>query len=192
MTAPSVTGNARITGSFGAVIFLLLFVEGVTVLRVDNLISAHVFVGVLLVPFAVVKLASTGYRFARYYSGQPAYVEKGPPPIVLRLLGPIVSVMTVSVLVTGVAAVLHRDSHWLSFAHKASFVIWFGAMTLHVLGHVLETPRLALADWRRGERRRAPGAIGRLGLLAAAVAVGIPLAIASLGWAHHWQHVASR
>ena len=192
MTAPSVTGNARITGSFGAVIFLLLFVEGVTLLRLDSLISAHVFVGVLLIPFVVVKLSSTGYRFARYYSGRPAYVEKGPPPIVLRLLGPIVSVMTVAVLATGVAAVLNRGSHWLSFSHKATFVIWFGAMTLHVLGHVLETPRLAIADWRRGQRRQAPGASGRLALLAAAVAVGMPLAIASLGWAHHWHHVASR
>jgi hypothetical protein len=187
MTKPSVAGNARITGTLGAAIFLLLFVEGVTVLRVNNLISAHVFVGVLLIPFVVVKIASTGYRFARYYSGRPEYVEKGPPPIVLRLLGPIVTVMTVAVLATGIAAVLNRGSHWLALAHKASFIIWFGAMALHVLGHVLETPKLAIADGRRTDRAQVPGASARLALLAVAVGVAIPLAIASLGWAHHWQ-----
>jgi hypothetical protein len=192
MTTPSVTGNARITGTFGAAIFLLLFGEGVTVLRVNDLISAHVFLGVLLIPFVLVKMTSTGYRFFRYYSGRPAYVEKGPPPVILRVLGPIVTALTVAVLATGVAAVLNRGSDWLAFAHKASFVIWFAAMTVHVLGHVLETPRLAIADWQKGERRRAPGATWRLALLVATVGVGIPLAIASLGWAHHWHHLAAR
>ena len=37
----------------------------------------------------------------------------------------------------------------LSLAHKASFVLWFGAMAIHVLGHFLETPRLAGADYGR-------------------------------------------
>ena len=122
----------------------------------NDLISAHVFLGVLVIPFVLVKIGSTGYRFVRYYSGRPEYVEKGPPPIILRLLGPIVTVMTVAVLATGIAAVLNQGSHWIVFAHKASFVIWFGAMTVHVLGHALETPALAIADWRRTERRRAP------------------------------------
>ncbi len=190
----SVTGNERITGTFGAIIFVLLFVEGVTILRVNQLISAHVFVGVLLMPFVAVKLASTGHRFARYYTGRSAYVEKGPPPIILRLLGPVVSLLTVAVLATGVAAVLDRNTHWLVQAHKASFILWFGAMTLHVLGHTLETPALALADLRDTRRRtgRVPRAELRLALVGLALAVGTPLAIASLGWAHHWQQLSGR
>ena len=69
---------------------------------------------------------------------------------------------------------------------EASFVLWFGAMTIHVLGHGLETPALAIADWRRAARRRVPGATGRLVLLGVTFALGIVLGVASLPWAHHW------
>jgi len=189
MPNSSVAGNARLTATFGTAIFVLLFVEGVTILRVERLISAHVFVGVLLIPFVAVKIASTGYRFVRYYTGRAEYVAKGPPPIILRLLGPVVTVTTVAVFATGIAAVLNRGSHWLVPAHKASFILWFGAMTLHVLGHVLETPALALADLRRVGRAEANGAGARLGLFALAALTGVVLATASLGWAHHWQHL---
>ena len=188
----AVAGNERITGTFGAAIFVLLFIEGVTILRVGNLISAHVFVGVLLIPFVAAKIASTGYRFVRYYTRRGDYVAKGPPPVVLRLLGPVVTVTTVAVLVTGVAAVLHRGSDWLVQAHKASFVAWFGVMVVHVLGHVLETPALALADLRRAGRAESPGAGARLGAFVVVAIVGVALATASLGWAHHWRHVAGR
>ena len=47
------------------------------------------FVGLLLIPPVVLKLASTGYRFVRYYAGARAYREKGPPPLPLRLLAPV-------------------------------------------------------------------------------------------------------
>ena len=184
----SVAGNARLTGTFGAAIFVLLFAEGVTILRVGDHISAHVFIGVLLIPFVAVKIASTGYRFFRYYTGRSDYVAKGPPPMFLRLLGPVVTVTTVAVLATGVAAVLDLTSHWLVDAHRASFIIWFAAMTLHVLGHVLETPALALADLRRTGRAEANGAGARLAALALVALTGVVLATASLGWAHHWQH----
>lgn len=183
-----VAGNARITGTFGAAIFVLLFVEGVTVLRVRELISLHVFVGMLLVPFVIVKMASTGYRFTRYYRGQAAYAAKGPPPLLLRLLGPVVVVTTVVLFATGIAAVLRgRSTRWLVEAHKASFILWFGAMTVHVLGHALETPALAIADVRRGVRERASGATTRILLVFVALATGLALALVSIGWAHHWQ-----
>jgi hypothetical protein len=191
--AQNADGNARITGSIGAATFVLLFAEGLTVLRVKELISWHVFFGVLLIPFVAVKIASTTYRFARYYSGRRGYVEKGPPPIVLRVLGPVVSVTTVAVLVTGIGAVLENGrSGWLVDAHKVSFIIWFAAMTLHVIGHALETPALAFADWRRSGRSETSGAPARLAVLAVAVAVGVPLAVASLGWAHRWQQLRGR
>ncbi|HEY5173288.1 MAG TPA: hypothetical protein VIK54_16310 [Acidimicrobiia bacterium] len=185
----NVAGNARITGSLGAVIFVLLFVEGLTVVRVRELISLHVFVGMLLASFVLAKIASTMYRFARYYVGQRDYVDKGPPPLLLRALGPVVTVTTIALFATGIAAVLDSGSRWFAFAHKASFIMWFAAMTLHVLGHALETPALAFADWRRSRRRQAPGAAARFGILATATVVGIPLAFASLHWAHHWHQL---
>jgi hypothetical protein len=186
----NVAGNARITGSLGAAIFVLLFVEGLTVVRVRELVSWHVFVGMLLASFVAAKIASTTYRFARYYLGQRDYVEKGPPPLGLRALGPVVTVTTIGVLATGIAAVLDTGgSRWFALAHKASFIVWFAAMTLHVLGHALETPALAFADWRRARRRQSPGAGARFAILGTALVVGVPLAFASLSWAHHWHQL---
>jgi hypothetical protein len=187
-----VAGNARLTGTFGAVIFVLLFLEGITVLRVRALISMHVFLGMLLVPFVIVKIASTGYRIVRYYRGDAAYADKGPPPVVLRILGPFVVVTTIALLATGIGALLTDRTAWLVQAHKASFIVWFGAMTIHVLGHALETPALAVADLRRDAQRHAPGARARLALLGVTLAIGIALGIVSIGWTHHWQAVHVR
>jgi hypothetical protein len=187
-----VEGNARITGSLGAAIFVLLFVEGVTILRVGQFITWHVFIGMMLVAFAAVKIGSTGYRFLHYYRGDGAYVRKGAPPFVLRALGPIVVLLTVAVLGTGIGALLTRGhGEWL-LLHKASFILWFGAMTIHVLGHALETPALAVADMRSGARDKAPGVGARLGLLAVTLLLGVVLGLVSLSWVHHWQAVRFR
>ena len=162
VSGANVEGNARITGALGAIIFVLLLVEGLTIPGVRGHITIHVVVGMVLVAFVAAKIATTTYRFARYYGGQRNYVEKGPPPRVLRVLGPLVTLSTIAVLATGVAAVLDTgDARVVVFAHKAAFVLWFCLMTVHVLGHVLETPALAFADWRRaappGARQRRRG-----------------------------------
>lgn len=183
-----VQGNARLTGSAGAVIFLLLAIEGVTILSVQRLISAHVFIGMLLIPIVALKMGSTIYRFSRYYRGDSAYTHKGPPSIVLRLLGPVVVVLTIVVFGTGVVAITAGpSSRWILTAHKASFILWFGAMAVHVLGHILETPALLLADWRRSTRGEARGSLARIALLATTVAVGFGLAVVSLGWISGWR-----
>ena len=182
----NVAGNARITGALGAAIFVLLFVEGLTILRVERLMWVHAFVGMMLVALVVAKIVSTSYRFVRYYTGQRDYVEKGPPPALLRLLGPVVTVTTIAVFATGIGALVARHTRWLPFAHKASFVVWFACMTVHVLGHALETPALAFADWNRARRKAARGAPARIALLSAALAAGVILAFLSLHWAHQW------
>ena len=183
-----VEGNARLTGSAGAVIFVLLAIEGVTILSVQRLISAHVFIGMLLIPIVALKMASTVYRFARYYRGDSAYTRKGPPPVVLRLLGPVVVVLTIAVFGTGVVAIaVGPSSRWILTAHKASFILWFGAMTVHVLGHILETPALLVADWRRSTRGKGRGSLSRIAVLSATIAVGFGLAALSLGWIGAWR-----
>jgi hypothetical protein len=139
-----------------------------------------------IIVFAFAKMASTTYRFARYYAGQREYVEKGPPPTVLRVLGPVVTLTTVAVLATGVGALFAAHAHWLAFAHKVTFIVWFAAMSVHVLGHALETPALAFADWHRTRRLQVAGASARLALLAAALVGALSLAVLSTGWAHHW------
>jgi hypothetical protein len=188
-----VEGNARITGTFGAVIFVLLFAEGITVLRVRALISTHAFVGMMLIPFVIVKIASTGYRFVRYYRGDAAYAVKGPPSLFLRVLGPVVVGSTVALLATGVGALLmDRRTAWLVQAHKVSFILWFGAMTVHVVGHAFETPALAIADLRRTSSVRARNAAMRIVLLVIALLAAVVLGVLSIGWSHHWQALRVR
>ena len=183
-----VEGNARLTASTAAVLLVLLAVEGATILRVRSLLSVHVFVGALLIPPVMLKTGSTLHRFARYYSGDPEFRGKGPPLLVLRLLGPVVVVLSVVVLATGVA-LMFGGRGWRSsmlFVHKASFVLWFGAMTVHVLGHLGETARFAPRDWLRRTRRSVTGAGLRMWLLASSVATGLVLGGYLVGRASAW------
>jgi len=173
-------------------IFVALAAEGGTLIDVRGLISPHVFIGMLLVPAVAVKTATTTYRFARYYTGRPDYVGKGPPPMILRFLGPGAVVTTIAVLATGIAALASGPSTgWLVKAHKASFVIWFAVMTVHVLGHLLETPALAFADWRRRERQQVPAAGTRILVLFLMGVIGVVLATVSLAWIGVWHHVSA-
>src|ERR1039457_2419233 len=133
--------NARLTSSTALVLLVLLAVEGVTVLRVGSLLTLHVFIGMLLVPPVLVKLASTFWRFAKYYTGSREYREKGPPPVALRLLGPFVALTTVILFASGILLLVGPKA-WrgdMMLFHKASFVVWFACMTVHVLAHFTET-----------------------------------------------------
>jgi|HubBroStandDraft_2_1064218.scaffolds.fasta_scaffold101466_2 hypothetical protein len=170
-------GNARLTGSTAAVIFILLAAEGLTILSIHSLLTPHVFIGMLLVPPVLLKMGSTFWRFGRYYLGAPEYRRKGPPPLGLRLLGPIVVVLTVSVFATGIVLLLGPSSirSQMLFLHKATFIVWIGAMALHVLGHVLDTARLAPRDWLPRTRRQVDGASLRQWSVAASVALGLVL-----------------
>jgi len=183
-----VESNARLTGTTAAALFVLLAAEGVTILRVHHLLSAHVFIGMLLIPPVLVKIASTSYRMVRYYMGAPAYRRKGPPPVLLRLLGPFVVVLTVVVLASGVALLLAGPA-WqrsLLLLHKASFVLWFGAMTIHILGHVADTASLAPRDWMRRTRREVGGAGLRLWTIASSLVVGVLLGVLFVGRVGPW------
>jgi len=154
-----VAGNARLTAANAAVLLVLLAVEGVTILRIRPLLSPHVFIGMVLIPPVLLKVASTSWRFVRYYRGTPAYQRKGPPPILLRLLGPVIVILTLVLLASGVGLMLVGQS-WLPLllkVHKASFVLWFGATTVHVLGHLGEVFRLAPRDLLRRTRRDVRG-----------------------------------
>jgi len=181
-------GNGRLTAMTGVVLFVLLALEGVTVLQVGALLTAHVVIGMILVPPVLVKLASTGWRMARYYLGDPAYRRKGPPALLLRLLGPFDVVLTVAVFASGIALlyVPAGSRNQVLFVHKASFVLWFCAMSVHVLGHVLDTAKLAPRDYLPASRRTAPGAAWRAGTLAASLVAGVALAALVAPQASHW------
>jgi hypothetical protein len=188
---PSTEGpeaNARLTGALGAVLLVLLAAEGFTVVSVRTLLAPHVFIGLVLIPPVVAKVGSTLYRFARFYRGSEEYRRKGPPPTLMRLLGPFVVVLTVAVLGTGVALLfvpIGARHQWL-FLHKASFVLWFGAMGLHVLGHLVDTARLAPGDWYWRTRRDVLGAGIRQWTVVATIVIGVLLGLALVGRSGLW------
>ena len=133
-------GNEQLTALTGAVLIVLLAVIGVTILRLRGLLWVHLFVGLLLLGPVVLKIASTSYRFIRYYTNDPAYRLKGPPAAYLRLLGPMVVLSTVVVFASGVALLLAGPSSrgTLLPIHKISFFVWLAATAIHVLGHLQE------------------------------------------------------
>ena len=184
-------GNERLTAATGAVLLVLFAVEGLTILAIHRLLTLHFFVGMLLVGPALLKTFSTCYRFVRYYRGDPAYRRKGPPAPLLRLLGPLVVLTSVGVLGTGVVLAFAGPGNrsWL-FLHKASFVLWFCVMTVHVLAYVPRLPRLLSADLAGRAATRArqqlAGRAMRWTLLTLSLAAGLLVAAATVhrvaGW----------
>jgi hypothetical protein len=205
MRSGGTSGNERLTTATGIVLLILLAVIGVTLLRLRSLLWVHLFVGMLLLGPIALKLASTGYRFVRYYTANPRYRRKGPPPAPLRAIAPIVVLATVVVLISGVLLLLIGPSSRsvLMPLHKISFIVWVVFTSLHVLGHLPEvaaavgfgaetTSKIdvlaAVGASKDGElsTRRSPGAAGvardgRAGRglsLAGALAGGALLAVA--------------
>jgi hypothetical protein len=178
-----VEANSRLTAGTAAVLFVLLAIEGLTVLRIGALLTWHVVVGMLLVPPVILKIASTSWRFARYYLRDRAYREKGPPVVVLRVLGPFVVVLTIVLFASGIALLLDPNGlgGHLLLIHRASFIIWLAVMAVHVLGHLVETGRLAPRDWMRRTRRQVPGAGLRQLMIVASLVVGAILAVSLAG-----------
>jgi hypothetical protein len=181
-------GNERLTAMTGAVLLVLFAAEGFTILSVRQLLTVHFFLGMLLIGPVVLKIASTGYRFVRYYTGTAPYVAKGPPAPLLRLLGPLVIITSTAVIGTGVALAFTGPQRglWL-LAHKASFVLWFGVMTIHVVAYAPRLPRLLLGGQFRGRARAALGGrAARWLLLAGSVAGGLIIAALTLHLASRW------
>jgi hypothetical protein len=187
-------GNAQLTALTGAVLLIGFAVEGLTVVALHRLLTLHFFLGMLLIGPVALKICSTIYRFVRYYSGAEPYVRKGPPAPLLRLLGPFVIITSLAVLGTGVAlAVVGPDQQglWL-LLHKASFVLWFGVMTIHVLAYAWRLPRILLGAPGSEARRRggawiaAPGGRFRWLLVGTSLASGLLIALLTIHLATPW------
>jgi hypothetical protein len=180
-------GNERLTAVTGAVLLVLLAVEGVTILFLGRLLTLHFFVGLMLIGPVALKLGSTCYRAFRYYTGAPSYQRKGPPAPLLRLLGPLLVLATVAVLATGVTLALLGSgsgaARQVLFLHKASFLGWCGLAAVHVLAYLWRLPRLIGADLRL----RALGGRGlRWTLLAASLGAGTIIALAGVHLVSGW------
>lgn len=174
-------GNERLTTMTGAVLIVLLAVLGVTILRIHQLIWLHLFLGLVLLGPIAVKFGSTGYRFARYYTGNPAYRSNGPPEPLMRGVAPLVVASTVAVFSTGILLLITGPSGrgQLVGLHKASFIVWLAVTGIHVLGHLPQLRRPFEPILRDSQvSRSSTGAAGRWLVLGGALLAGVVLAVA--------------
>ncbi len=173
-------GNELLTNLTGAVLIVLLAVIGLTILRIGQLISVHLFVGLVLLGPVALKMGSTGYRFLRYYTRDPTYRKKGPPEPFLRMIAPVVVLTTVVVFISGILLLFggpsSKDS-WLAL-HKVSFIVWIAFTALHVLAHLPSIVRtLRIGRQNTNIPGVSSGAAGRWIVLAGALVGGLVLAI---------------
>jgi hypothetical protein len=160
------------------VLLVLLAVESATTLHLRPLLRAHILIGLFLIPPVLLKLGSVSYRFVRYYIGDARYRAAGPPDLAMRLLGPVIVVLTVVLLASGVELWLFGFRYgpaWLP-VHHGSFLLWFVAIAIHVAAYVRQASQLAIADWHDHLR----GAFTRRSLVVASLVLGAVLAIAAL------------
>ncbi|MDP9220250.1 MAG: hypothetical protein M3P23_06890 [Actinomycetota bacterium] len=188
-------GNARLTAWTGLVLLALFLAELVTLLDVRGLISWHIVVGTLLIPPALLKTASTGWRIACYYRREPHYHQAGPPPMLLRIIGPGVVLSTLGLLGSGVLLVLLGPASsrsvivtalgqrvdWIT-VHQGLFIGWAVLTGLHVLARVVPAVRMAT-----GGKRRVPGGARRMGALLVALVAAVVLAAVVLAASGSWR-----
>jgi hypothetical protein len=178
-------GNEILTSAAGVALTGLLVAEGITIVHMRGLMSAHMFIGLVLIPPVVVKLGSTGYRMVSYYVGARSYRLSGPPLLPLRVMAPVLVASTITVLATGVLllAAGHKSNAVLTI-HKLSFSVFGVLLAVHFLAYVPRVVRSLRTDWGAARRHAVPGAGVRAMLVAAAVGGGGALALSLLSTIH--------
>lgn len=182
-------GNERLTAAIGVLLLVPILVELATiVLGVHTFMSLHVFVGLALIPPVLLKLGSTGWRFARYYTRSRAYVEHGPPHMAMRLLAPLLVAATVVLFSSGVAmGLLHGQAlHLARRLHGPTSVIWLLLIGVHVLVYLGRALRDYSRDLRPNSRPTVPGARRRTYVIAAALSFGLLVGAAAVPAQHRW------
>jgi hypothetical protein len=174
-------GNEQLTAFAGVLLIVFLAVEGATLLNLRALLTVHAFVGMFLLPIVLLKLGSTGWRMARYYLGREEFVRRGPPPFPLRVIvAPVVVASTLVLFGTGVYLLATHEVEGTAVGlHKASFVVWLVATSVHVLARLVRMSEAL--------RKRHPGLGIRLGLVAATLVAGTIVATATLPGADQLQ-----
>jgi len=182
-------GNERLTAMTGAVLLILLAVECYTILRIGRLLTLHVFLGMLLLGPVTLKAGSVLYRFVRYYTGSEPYRRQGPPAPLLRVIGPVIILLTACVFGSGVMLAVTGPSYgppggWLVL-HRISFFAWLFFLAIHVAAYVPRLPRLLAAEARAREVLAGRGT--RLALLIASLLAGLVIALLTVHLAGKWE-----
>jgi len=173
-------GNERLTTSTGLVLLVLLAVETLTTLSLRTYLPVHIFLGLLLLPPVALKLASTGWRFLRYYTRNKLYRHEGPPRLLLRMLAPLLVASTLTLFGSGVALIVvgHAGGLLLTL-HAVSFGVWGVLMIGHILAYIARTLRVGPADWLPHAEQVVAGVLSRRVVVGGALLAGAIVALAT-------------
>jgi len=195
MTEPPLVnpdGNERLTATIGVVLVVLTLVEIATLLLgLHTYLQVHVFVGLVLLPPVALKLASTGWRFARYYTRNSIYRAKGAPQIAMRMLAPLLVVFTILLFGSGVTmGLVHGEArHIARRIHGPASVGWLIILGIHVLVYLPRTLRTVGEELRARTRRAVQGAKMRTWVVVSGLVCGLAIGLATLPVQHDWLHL---
>jgi DMSO/TMAO reductase YedYZ molybdopterin-dependent catalytic subunit len=194
--ATVVTGNTRFTRSVGAALFWLVILQFFSALLFFGICvnwempawisysfvrAVHFFVGFMLIPLVALKLLTTSWKAAGYYAGRALYKREGPPAWYNRLLSPIMGLLFIASLWSGVAM-------WGSYEylfpipylyHDYAVVQW------HVWSSTLLVALAAFhmaAHFRESFRRRARKRLARRAALGGFIGAAAALAVSAAQW----------
>ena len=105
LMAGGTEGNERLTVVTGALLIVVLAGVGVTIVFIGRLLWWHLFLGMAVIGPVALKVGSTGYRFARYYTAAAVSWE-GASAAGAAGARPGMRGLTAIVLATGVALLL--------------------------------------------------------------------------------------
>jgi hypothetical protein len=196
-------GNARLTAWTGLLLLLMFVAELLTLIDVRGLITWHLAIGALLIPPVLLKTGATTWRVLGYYRGRPDYVLGGPPPLPLRLLGPLVVAASVGLLASGTVLVLIGEQSSRSVLvtvlgqrvdaltlHQAFFVVWAVVTGLHLLARFV--PALEATVTGPARSVPVPGRATRTGALVASLVVAALVAVLLVRDGGSWQQDRGR
>ncbi|MHB8191474.1 MAG: hypothetical protein ACYDHP_13880 [Ferrimicrobium sp.] len=183
---------ARLMSLLGVVLFIGLAVEGITVVFIGQLIALHVLLAMILLPVMIYKIVIAFYRFSMYYLGARDFKNAGPPEMLLRVIGPLMILSTVVLMGSGIILIYQFPgtpiANFWRLVHQASFIVWFGVVTLHVLAYMRRAFGTAGDDIRHSRYHTLIGRRGRLISIAISLIVGGLLASLVMPAVGPWQH----
>ncbi|MGH7722181.1 MAG: molybdopterin-dependent oxidoreductase [Candidatus Dormibacteria bacterium] len=201
-----VAGNTRLTSLAGVVLLALVTLQVISALffalltynvtlpvgpLYDVVRPVHFFVGFMLMPLIAIKLASTGYRFSRYYTGKQAYHDAGPPLPLARIIAPALIGSAIILVASGVEMWSYQNQFnlpWTAIHNVAAFT-FVSVVIIHIVLHARDAHRDAAADLAGmpaaadpGAAAAPAGAITRRALIGGGIAFGAALGAGASSW----------
>lgn len=185
---------ALITLEVLSAVFFALLVDNVTLPvgpLYDVVRPVHFFVGFMLMPLIAIKLASTGYRFGRYYTRDKAYHQAGPPAPVQRVIAPVLIGSAIILIASGVEMWSYQNQFGLAWTaiHNVAAFTFVSAVAIHILLHVRQAHREAAADLAGMPAASIPDAVGsprgavtRRAVVGGGILFGLALGAGASSW----------